>query len=210
MTDAAHLKRVARELADAYATLTELKDHQQRREKLRPMVPHFGPTSPHTDGGWAFNLEYELWRETSDERVPGGLRTIAVDALGYTTARRDYLDETRPSVMCARIYRHADEITAHFPAADDLADLMVEQYVYLTRAIQRRYGTNDQVEQRQTSRSICYRMAQHGFTVTPAQLRQWARYKHISAQPRPDGRNSYLLSEVLAYAATLDTDTPAG
>lgn len=208
MTDAPSLRRVARDLADAYNTLDELKDHQRRREKLRPMIPHFGPTDPHTDGGWAFNLEYELWRETTDEHIPGGLRTIGVDALTYTTARRAYLSEARPSMLCAYIYRHADEIVQHFPAVDDLADLMVEQYVHITRAIKKRHGIGEQIEQRQTSRSICYRMGQIGFPITPEILRQWARYNHISAQPRPDGRNSYLLSEVVAYAATLDTDGP--
>ena len=204
MTDAPKLRRVAKDLADAYNTLNELKDHHPRREKLRPMVPHFGPTSPHLDGGWAFNLEYELWRETTDEKVPGGLRTIAVDALGYTTAHRAYLDETRPGMMCAYLYRHAEEIVQHFPAADDLADLLVEQYIYITKAIEKRYGKGDEAEQWQTSRSICYRAQQMGLTITPELLRQWARYNYITAQRRPDGRNTYLMSEVLEHAAELD------
>ena len=222
MIDAEALQHAAKQLANTYADLNDLKGHQRRGEKLRPMVPHFGSADPHLDGGWAFNLEYELWRESTDEHIPGGLRTIAVDALSYTTARHDYLEETRPSVMCAYIYRHAHEITAHFPAAEDLAELLTKQHHYLTTQINRRYGTHKLTAippdllatgYGAAADLAAYVTAATGKPITRETIRSWGRNGHITQYVNPDGSTVYGLAQVIDYAHTYtprrkNTQTP--
>lgn len=199
-TDVYELRRLARDLADAYAELEELKWTPPRTPNVRVMKPQFRSQSPSPDNDWALNLQYELMRDTTDERVPGGLRAMACDALGYTTASRAYLDETRPGMLCAYIARHAGDIAEKFPAADDLAELLSEQLAYLSRQTTKRHGPPPQPrpEARQNSTVICALLAQQGVSVTPELLRKWAERGKISSVTDTGGsRNEYLLSEVL-------------
>lgn len=198
MTDVYELRRLARDLADAYAELEELKWTPPRTPNVRVMKPQFRSTSPSPDNDWALNLEHELTRDTTDERVPGGLRAMACDALGYTTANRAYLDETRPGMLCAYIARHAGDIAEKFPAADDLAELLSAQHAYLVRQTTKRHGPPPQPrpEARHNSTVICALLAQQGVSVTPELLRKWAERGKITSL-RSQGRNTYLLSEVI-------------
>ena len=200
MTTEWELRTAARNLADAYNLLDELKWTPARQEQVRKMKPSFNSQSPSPDGDWALNLEIELMRDTPDDTIPGGLRSMACDALNHTTARA-YGDESRPGVLCAHIYRNAWEICDKFPAANDLADLLRDQATYLQRIIRGKHSDTPRDEQRQTSDSIRYRLAQQGIAITADKLRQWARYGHISSEQRDDGRNTYLMSEVLAHAS---------
>lgn len=198
--DEFQLRDLARELAGLYATLDELKWTPKRQEQVRKMKPNFTSQTPEPDGDWALNMQIELMRDTPNDHIPGGLRSMACDALNYTSAR-GYGHEHRPSVLCAYLYRNAWEISEKFPAVDELAELLTTQAAYLTRAIRNKHGAAPRREQRQTSDSICYRLAQQGITIDATKLRQWARYGHITTTTRKDGRNLYLMSEVIAHAS---------
>lgn len=139
MTTEWELRRLARTLADSYDQLRQLKWTPARQAPVRKMKPVFTSQTPEPDGDWSLNLEIELMRDTPDEHIPGGLRTMACDALNHTTAR-GYGDETRPGVLCAYLYRNAWEICEKFPAADDLADLLATQAAYINRALTTRFG----------------------------------------------------------------------
>lgn len=165
--------------------------------------------SPSPDQDWALNLETELMRDTTDDDVPGGLRPMAKDALAYTDAQRHtpyltgYLDNPSPSVYCAHLARHAGDIAEKFPTTDDLAELMADQSAFLHRAIDTRYGTPPapRREARHNSTVICALLAQRGVDVTRELLRKWAERGKITAERAADGRNGYLLSEVVLAGA---------
>ncbi|WP_288750523.1 hypothetical protein [uncultured Corynebacterium sp.] len=215
MTDTATLQHVARKLADTYATLAELKWAPERPPSVKVMRSQDGPRSPSPDNDRAFNLEYELERETPDERVPGGLRAMARDALGYTTAKRHmpgghgYCDDhVTPGILCAHIARHAQEIVEHFPAADDLADLLVDQERYLTRRVHDHRGdtmTPIPADTMATGFGTAADLAPVvsaavGRSFTREQIRYWGRSGRVTPYVTADGTTHYRLGDLIATA----------
>lgn len=141
------LAYAAGRLASAYAELADLKWTPTRPTGIKVRRSQDGSRSPSPDNDTAFNLEYELQRETPNEHIPGGLRAMARDALSYTTARphapqsRGYLDEhVTPGVLCTHIARHATEIIEHFPASEELAELLDGQRRFLARRLHDQRG----------------------------------------------------------------------
>ena len=221
MTPAEELHALARDLANAYNQLAELKFTPPRHPQARKMAPTFGPQTPSPDGDWALNLEHELMRETTDEHIPGGLRTIALDALGYTLAPphttrncpTGYLDDDcTPSILCAHIARHARQITEHFPAAADLAELMATQHTYLTKHINQRHGQGTKLTTMPadtlatgfgTAADLApLATAATGKPITRETIRSWGRNGHITQYTNPDGTTAYNVNQVVEYAHT--------
>lgn len=215
------LRTRARQLANTYATLAELKWTPERPPNVKVMRSQDGPKSPSPDGDWALNLEHELMRETTDEHVPGGLRTMAYDALGYTLAppharpdcRIGYLDDDcTPGILCAHIARRAHEIVANFPAAQDLADLLTQQHDYLTRQLDHRHHTNTRLtpipaDTMATGYGTAADLAPlataaTGKPVSRETIRSWGRNGHITQYTQPDGTTAYNVGQVIEYAHT--------
>lgn len=221
MTPAEELHALARDLANAYNQLAQLKFTPPRTPQARKMAPTFGPMSPEPDNDWALNLEHELMRETTDEHIPGGLRTIAYDALGYTlapphgtrTCRVGYLDdECTPSILCAHIARRAHEITTNFPAAEDLTELMAKQLAYLTKHINQHHGTSTKLTTMPadtlatgygTAADLApLATAATGKPITRETIRSWGRNGHITQYTNPDGTTTYNVNQVIEHAHT--------
>lgn len=216
MTDVFELRRLARALGDQYALLDELKHTPARTRLSRKMKTTPGPMSPSPDQDWALNLETELMRDTADDDVPGGLRPMAKDALAYTDAQRHtpyltgYLDNPSPSVYCAHLARHAGDIAEKFPAADDLAELLVTQLAYLEQAIEKRHGTPPARPPRDDEATGYGKAADlaplvsaiTGREVTREHIRYWARSERITQHLTADGTAYYQLAEVIAAART--------
>lgn len=55
------------------------------------------------------------------------------------------------------------------------------------------------IHQRQTARSICYRLNNAGYPITPAQLHRMRRSGHITVEKTTSGRSLYSLNEVMTY-----------
>ena len=228
MTPAEELHALARDLANAYNQLAQLKFTPPRTPQARKMAPTFGPMSPEPDNDWALNLEHELMRETTDEHIPGGLRTIAYDALGYTLAppharpdcRVGYLDDDcTPSILCAHIARRAHEITTNFPAAEDLAELMAKQLAYLTRQIEHRAGARTKLtampaDTMATGYGTAADLAPLvsaaiGRHIDRKQITYWGRSGRITAYTQPDGTTQYRIDQTI-NAAREYTDKRTG
>lgn len=221
MTPVEELHALARDLANAYNQLAELKFTPPRHPQARKMAPTFGPMSPEPDNDWALNLEHELMRETTDEKVPGGLRAMAYDALSYTLApphatnkcRVGYLDDDcTPGILCAHIARRSHEIVEHFPAAEDLTDLIASQLAYLTRQINQRAGTRPKLttmpaDTMATGYGTAADLAPLvsaaiGKSITRENIRSWGRNGHITQYTNPDGTTAYNVNQVVEYAHT--------
>lgn len=219
MTPVEELHALARDLANAYSQLAELKFTPPRTPQARKMAPTFGPQTPSPDGDWALNLEHELMRETTDEHIPGGLRTIAYDALGYTlapphtnrTCRVGYLDDDcTPSILCAHIARRAHEIVEHFPAVAELNELMAEQLAYLTKQINQRHGTGKKLTTMPadtlatgygTAADLAPLVsAAIGRHIDRKQITYWGRSGRITAYTNPDGTTQYRIDQTITAA----------
>lgn len=215
------LQQTARQLAQLFNELAELKYAPTRAPNVRVQKPTFTSMDPTPDHGWAFSHEYELMHETTDDRIPGGLRTMAIDALSYTTARRHrartydasgYLDDdVTPGVLCAFLARHAQEITDHFPAAEDLLELLGDQKAYLARQLQQRYGGQTLKPMRVDTLATGYGTAADlapmvsavvGRVIDREKIRYWGRSGRIEAHLTASGTTYYHLAEVISEAQT--------
>lgn len=215
MTAADELSHAARKLADTYATLAELKWAPERPPSVKVMRSQDGPCSPSPDNDHAFNLEYELQRETADERVPGGLRAMARDALSYTTAPRHtrrghgYCDDhVTGGILCAHIARHAAEIVECFPAADELVELLDAQERYLARRVHDHRGetlkplTADTMATGfGTAADLAPLVsAAVGRSFTREQIRYWGRSGRVTPYTTADGTTHYRLGDLIEAA----------
>lgn len=204
MTDPFELKRAAIRLRDQYSALNEIKMAPPRSPVARKKKPTFGPQSPNPDGDWAFNIEHLLVNECDDDNpnreAPSGLFNMVVDAQRYI---HNKTIQTKDGYRLANfIALHHGAIANQFPAADDLLELIIEQTAYLTHHIDKRVGTSPpRAEARHNSTVICALLAQQGVSVTPDLLRKWAERGKLTVAHR-DGRNGYLLSEVLSVAVS--------
>ncbi|MHC2848836.1 hypothetical protein ACUXOC_000258 [Corynebacterium mucifaciens] len=215
MTTADELAHAARNLADSYATLAELKWAPECPPSVKVMRSQDGPRSPSPDNDRALNLEYELERETTDEQVPGGLRAMARDALSYTTAprhtrrRRGYCDDhVTGGILCAHIARHAAEIVERFPAADELAELLDAQERYLARRIHNHRGktmTPIPADTMATGFGTAADLAPLvsaavGRSFTRDQIRYWGRSGRVTPYTTADGTTHYRLGDLIEAA----------
>ena len=204
-----NLRQQARQLADAYATLEELSDTPPRPNHVRKMKPTFRPQSPTNDSDHTINLIHELMRDTPDDSIPGGLRSMACDALSYTTAT-GYAHDTQPGILCAHIAYHAQVIAEKFPAAKDLLELMQHQEDYIRRDINKRFGDPAQIQRELANvRPTGYGTAADiaplvsaaiGRTITRKQITWWGRSGRITQHLKDDGTSVYDLAEAIDAA----------
>lgn len=213
------LAHAARTLAGLFHELGELKFAPTRTPNVRVQKPTFRSISPTPDQDWAFNLEHELMRDTTDERIPGGLANITKDALDYTHARRHrtrdydpagYRDhDVTPGVLCAYIARHAAEISNDFPAAQELLELLVEQRTYLSGKLAERYGRQALKPMPSDTITTGYGTAADiapfvsslvGKSISREQIRYWGRSGRITTYTTPSGTTHYQVSQVVEQA----------
>lgn len=201
------LVHAARELKGQFRLLEKVRWYHPRVQLARKMKPTFGPQSPTPDKDWAVTIEDSLLRETREEHVPGGLLVMVADALSY-------LDEGlgKGTVtglrLCALVEQNAWEIAERFPAAPDLADLMVAQAAYIATRIRRRYPqlVTDQpsvLTRRMQATEIVRQLSVRGTATTPDTIRGWARHGRISAEELPNGHKGYLLAECLTVVTKI-------
>lgn len=95
----------------------------------------------------------------------------------------------------AWLYRNRNKLP-HLSWFDDLTDNLTDIETELRVKIYPQ-DPNPQIEHRQTARSITHRLERMGHHIQPATLRQWAQRGKITAIEQADGKNGYLLTEVL-------------
>lgn len=201
------LVHAARELKGQFRLLETVRWYKPKIHLARKMKPTFGPQSPTPDKDWAVTIEDSLLRETREEHVPSGLLVMVADALSY-------LDEGlgKGTVtglrLCALVEQNAWEIAERFPAAPDLADLMVQQAAYIATRIRKRYPqlvTNQPsvLTRRMQATEIVRQLSVRGTATTPDTVRGWARHGRISAEELPNGHKGYLLAECLTVVTKI-------
>lgn len=203
MIDEFDLRDAITALKNDFFRLEELKwERTKTGETARKMEPTFTSESPTPDNDWSLDLEDRLLEERRENpgdsyAPPGGLLTMAYDALSYTSGAGHAIQPRTGGMVCAHLWRNAAEIADSFPAAQELLDLLRAQHVFLQREFTKREGTEQpRPEARQTSTVICGLLGQRGIHITPVQLRQWAHRGKLTTT-KIGGCNGYLLSEVI-------------
>lgn len=180
------LRSLAKDLAEAYAQLDDIKTARAQPPEVRVMAPRPGPQTP---GDWlaiATSIDCEQ-----------RLREVAFDALGSIGVKlRD--GDAKARRLCTLIAFYAYDISKL-----DWVDAIIDELETQLATIHKRTeGAHLQklangVEYRQTARSICVRLRGYGYSTTPETLRKWAERGKISRTQRADGKGLYLLTEVM-------------
>lgn len=206
MTNVYQLRDTARRARRAWQELATYAHTPPAPPRLaRNMIPTFGPASPTPDGDWAVSLTDSLLRETREDNVPGGLLVMARDAL-TTIGEHDRATDRDPVILCMHIAYTAGPICDHFPAADELAELLDEQADYIITQINHRYpaaDTTGQPVQRHGAEHVAKQLRARGHSATADMVRGWARRGHITRIVMPNGHGGYLLGECLAHLESL-------
>ncbi|MDH4657342.1 hypothetical protein J7S19_01695 [Corynebacterium pyruviciproducens] len=200
------LHAAATDLRTQFQQLQTIRWTKPKIKLARKMRPTFGPQSPTPDNDWSLNLEDCLVHERLDEQIPGGLAVMVDDAISYTGATMP--PEPTGIVLCDLVEQNAWEIAERFPAAPDLADLMVQQAAYIATRIRKRYPqlVTDQpsvLTRRMQATEIVRQLSVRGTATTPDTVRGWARHGRISAEELPNGHKGYLLAECLTVVTKI-------
>lgn len=200
-------------LRDDFFHLEELKwERAKTAETPRKIKSNQCSRTPAPDGDWSLDLEDRLLedrREKQDSKdyvptpgevlLPGGLYNMARDALNHTRAAGTPITPRTGGIVCAHLWRNADEIVANFPEVEALLDLLRAQHRFLQHQFTKREGHQPQPrpEARQPSNVIITLLAQNNITITRDQLNYWAKRGYITREPCSDGRSGYLISEII-------------
>lgn len=179
------LRRLAGHLNHLQGELRDQPLHAPRYSQTDSHKSHGGPKPPCD----TTQLDYLL---DLNERM-GELCGNIADDLNLMLPHK--VKTNGNGMWCAWLLRHTSKLprlTWYPDLTTDLTDLEAELRHHIHPQ-----DPNLQIEHRQTSRSICHRLATMGHTITPDLLRQWAKRGKISAIELKGGRNGYLLTEVL-------------
>lgn len=185
MTTAAEIEDAAHALRLLFQELNHAKTTKHTTQTERKMEPNFGPTEP-----------LPIWTLSDDAYFTELLTEYVQDAARYI---RPVPTKTRDGIiLCQWVEHHADTI-ATLPVAPYLLAELQDSATQLDQRLQRTRPPQPVsiVEHRQTARSICARLGQMGHRIQPATLRQWHKRGKITAVELSNGRNGYLLTEVL-------------
>ena len=211
--DEMDLRHAITDLRDAYYRLEAAAYESGHVQLARRMKPRPGPRSPLPSGDWPLSLETSLLWETTDDTVPGGLLTMAHDALTYTDAGDQHIQPTSGAMVCAHLWRNAGEICWKFPAAGDLLELLQDQTAHIHKAlrkhnptitgpsIERRLEAHDRYAGATTIANLASTII--GKTIDRRQLTHWVATGRLAEHLDSTGKPMYSLSEVIHVARTI-------
>lgn len=162
-----------------------------------------------------------IMRATPRSAMPGNQRAIllSVELDGFLQELcRDLRDTIAPgqllpsdgAALARWVCDRAEPIAAAIDWCDDLIDALDGYTARTRRAVGLAPGESLNPEPRQYAPAICQQLAEAGYSATPELLVTWHSRSAgaVSVQKR-DGKNRYLLSEVIAWI-TRDRPGPAG
>lgn len=180
------LRRLAGHLHHLESELHDAPLHAPRYSQIDSHQSHGGPRPPTN----LTQLNYLM--EDVAPIITGWATNLAA------SATLTGLPTNQPlATWCAWLSRHRHTLLT-MDWADDAVTELQELETELRHLIHPQ-DPNLQIEHRQTSKSVCYRLGNMGHRITPAQLRGWARRGHITSVDINGGHNGYLLTEVLEY-----------
>ncbi|MCX7491483.1 hypothetical protein OS127_02930 [Corynebacterium sp. P6129] len=177
-------RRDVEHLKSLYATLDEAKHAANMRDPDAPTT--HAPPGPRMPGqGWAVILDADM-----TER----LHEVTAEAAATIQPGRGFHQDAEELCDWLAFNAHPCTELDWYP---DLHDEIATQIHQLEHAL----GTHEgqRPEGRVSSLTVSYRMTQYGHDVTPKYLSKLADRGHISRHKTPSGKNTYLMSEVIAH-----------
>lgn len=177
------LRRLATHLHHLQTEVWEARYHCARTSQTGVRANTTGPSSPTNDT----QLTYLTETQTRLRELCTNISEDLTIPIPQTAAVGNF--------WAAWLYRHhpnLQHLTWYTDLTEELTDLEAELRHHIHPQ-----DPNLHIEQRQSARSICARLANMGHRIQPATIRQWHKRGKITAVERADGTNGYLLSEVL-------------
>lgn len=188
------------ELAHAAKKLQILYEELDHAKYERPPAPEVSTQGANQQKGPS--EPFPIWTISDDAHFTALLNEYCTDAARYIPLAGDiYTQGFRRNGrrMCQWIAWNAGPISQL-----DVAPLMLDELNHQARELNhrlRRTRPPEPISEPQevwlTARTICYRLKQQGYAITPELLRKWAERREIRKKTQENSRNLYPMSEVM-------------
>lgn len=192
------LQDTGRALSWLFQLLEARKYEPPPPPEVKVMAPAFGPGDPLDLD--LFSAEDCLLEERWDDRIPGGLRVMVMDAAEHIGKHPLSKKEVKKghratgAQLAAFVSDHASDIVEKYPEVDALAELMEAQARWLA------FNLNPPQEAPKdpylTAPSIQRALTARGLECPEGTIRRWASEGHVATRKRADGRTLYRLQDV--------------
>ena len=192
------------DLAHAAKQLQLLYEELDEAKYNRPPAPEVSTQGANQQKGPS--EPFPIWTLSDDAHFTELLNEYCTDAARYIPLTGDIYThgfQRKGARMCHWIAWNAGPISQL-----DVAPLMLDELKHQIRELDhklRRTRPPEPIKNPQevwlTARTICYKLRERGYNVSPQLLRKWAGRKKILCRKNQCGRAIYLLSEVYACVA---------
>lgn len=198
------------DLAHAAKKLQILYEELDHAKYERPPAPEVSTQGANQQKGPS--EPFPIWTISDDAHFTALLNEYCTDAARYVPLAGDIYThgfQRNGTRMCQWIAWNAGPISQL-----DVAPLMLDELHHQARELNhrlRRTRPPEPVQEPQetwlTARTICYRLKQQGYAVTPELLRKWAERGNVQRRRVENGSWVYLLSECIARIRHGQTET---
>lgn len=188
------------DLAHAAKQLQQLYEELDEAKYNRPPAPEVSTQGANQQKGPS--EPFPIWTLSDDAHFTELLNEYCTDAARYIPLTGDIYThgfQRNGTRMCHWIAWNAGPISQL-----DVAPLMLDELKHQIRELNhklRRTRPPEPIDKPQevwlTARTICYKLRQQGYAITPALLRKWAQRGQITVYGDRKGQNLYRMSEVL-------------
>lgn len=191
------------------------REHQQRLAEKKQAVktelvmkPHYGPRDVLDVTNLSDQDELIEERRADKREVPGGLFNMVQDAAFYTSKPLTVFPKDG-HILCSFVRAHAYEIAENYPAADDLHDLLTQQVAWLTKHLDQRTATVQDMQRRHnlnlsqgwgTAAELAPIVSGHvGKVITNLKITEAGRSKKFQTVDNIKGKKMYNLQEMIDH-----------
>ena len=189
------------DLAHAAKKLQVLYEELDHAKYERPPAPEVSTQGANQQKGPS--EPFPIWTISDDAYFTTLLNEYCTDAARYVPLTGDIYThgfQRNGTRMCQWIAWNAGPISQL-----DVAPLLLDELHHQTRELNhrlRRTRPPEPISEPQeawlTARTICYKLRQQGYDVTPERLRKWAERGRVHSRKAPSGVNVYSLRDVLS------------
>lgn len=180
------------DLAQAAKHLRVLYDELNQAKYDRPPAPEV--STAHSNRQKGPMDPAPIWTLSDDEHFTKRLNQMVCDAAGRIEGNHKPTLDGRQLADWLAWYAGP---VSQLDFADDILDEVRWQIRELDHRLRRtRVFVPADKEVWLTARTICYKLTQQGYAITPELLRKWAERGTIRKKTRENSRNLYLMSEV--------------
>lgn len=189
------------DLAHAAKKLQVLYEELNHAKYQRPPAPEVSTQGANQQKGPS--EPFPIWTISDDAHFTALLNEYCTDAARYVPLAGDIYTrgfQRNGTRMCQWIAWNAGPISQL-----DVAPLMLDELHHQARELNHRLRRtrppepiNEPQEAWLTARTICYRLKQQGYDITPELLRKWAQREKITVKSKENRTNLYSMTQILS------------